>query len=254
MKSQNSQTNTDMWTQIELMVEGELSNPQKRDLLLQLDETPAMWRSLALAFVEQQSLKKSINESLASLAMSQPSADSPPHPEQTPTIQASDFQTPQGHAWNSNRILRLATAACIGLLLFVFGLGIGNRQGQVAVNALQPASGPVDASPARTPEQIEESTPSDTSVLVSDENGVVGQLRWISKTGVRMSPVFQGSIDQAWLASNPPTVDDKVMRQFAKAGVKVKPERKFVSLKLRDEQFTIPMDDVLFQRLRREVY
>lgn len=253
MKSQNSPTNMDVWTQIELMVEGELSNSQKRDLLLQLDETPAMWRSLALAFVEQQSLKKSINESLASLSTSQPVADSPSKPEHTAS-KASHYQTREGYQWNGNRILRLATAACIGLLLFVFGLGVGNRQGQVAVNDLKASTsdGTTDSVPPHAP--TEESKPSQSTVLASDENGVVGQLRWLSKTGVRMSPVFQGSIDQDWLASNPPTVDDKVMRQFAKAGVKVKPERKFVSLKLRDEQYTIPMDDVLFQRLRREVY
>ncbi len=51
--------------QLDLLVDGELAEARRRDLLVSLDERPAGWRALALRFLQQQTEKQSVRALMA---------------------------------------------------------------------------------------------------------------------------------------------------------------------------------------------
>ena len=237
--------NEDLWTQIELLVEAELDTKQRSELLLRLDERPALWRSLALAFVEQQVLRESIKSSCRQ------EHDVPQLPA------AVKLASKKKKFRKAERGLRLATALSIGLLLFVAGFGLGNyaySNPRSSLNLVSAFSNDT-LTPSDDGRSADEST--DQHVASDQEltdGEVVGHMRWMSRTGVRLSPVFHGTIKKDWLDSNPPVIDEQILKRFERVGVQVQPQRKLISLELRDQQYTVPMDDLMFRPARREVY
>ena len=237
--SSDSGKQLDLIDQIELLVENELSAAERSLLLLRLDTQPEQWRNLALAFVEHQVLRTSIQEVCCSSDPTEPAAN-------------SSAELPSRPQTSSSKINWLAIAASF-LLVFAAGMGVGNWD-RVPAIALQQ----VDPAQSDSTEPSSGSLAEDRPAPAAGQNvsaSVVGYVEWNGSFGKQLSPVFSGTeIDKEWLERNPPQVNEKLERSFARAGWRISPERRFVSLKLAEgKQFMIPMDDVSYRYVGREL-
>ena len=241
-----------MWDQIELLVENELSSDARRALLLKLDHNPAMWRSLALAFVERQALSVSIEQVCGDGLSLTDDRQAPVQPKFLRSNSAI-----------SNSLTRYLSAASIlvaaMLLAFMFGVSRNapNNSADSGMLTMGEHEQRVDTADS---DQGTIAHGQDAPVVQSDStklnDHVVGYVEWIDRYGRRLSPVFRGSrIDDDWLKSHPPRVNQSMKETYARAGISLEPQRRFVSLTLAEGgQYTIPMDDITMRRVVREVY
>ena len=71
----NDQPGMPNWDELERLVDGRLSHDEYRELLCRIEEHPDGWRKCALAFLEEQALRKELSDDLFSLE--QPATDEP---------------------------------------------------------------------------------------------------------------------------------------------------------------------------------
>ncbi len=222
--------------QIELLVEGELSSRERGNLLLRLDTQPEQWRTLALAFVEHQGWQTTIRD----VCREDPQARS---------SDAKNCALPTGRV-NSKTWPVAALAGCL-LLVFMAGFGAGGKwqSAWLASSKRLDAQMTTAVKDPQPPVDVSSSSRSQTE-------GVVGYVEWVTSYGRQLSPVFEGDVvDQQWLESNPPQVDEKLQRTFARAGWQVRPARQLVSLTMEEgRRFLIPIDDLTYRYVGRQVY
>ena len=243
----NSNQHERFCDEIELLVEDALSPARRRELIAHLEQEPAAWRTLALAFMEQQKIRR---------AMRMAGQD---HRQMTTSLakidRATQHQTPPSdQRWTSMMML-----AATALLAFVVGMG----SAQILPTTVQSNPEVAGDQPAQTSPQLSDVIPQpesgDESPPPQDQLDlpyrIVGYVKWQGDHRIHLSPVFFCFFDDAWLEANPPQVDEKLQRIFARAGWQVRPERRFVSVRLSGgENYTIPMDDMTFQYVGREVF
>jgi hypothetical protein len=131
--------------QLQRLVDGALSEPERRRLLALLDERPELWRDVALAYVEEQVWSDIIgSEVRRELAVSQ----------QVPSP-ASTTRTPW--SWK----FTLAIAASL-LVMLAMGFQLGQRSGLPVVGNSATTQQPRDviAKPSLPPPTIDDATPS----------------------------------------------------------------------------------------------
>ncbi len=231
-QSQNPGGGFDTDQLIELMAEGELSSPQRNELFRRLDEQPQRWRNLAIAFAETQALRSTLRRSR------QLTPDKP----KTETVITQKTRRP--------RVAQIALALAGMLAAFWLGLVVSGER-------------PANNFPS-TETQIVQTDPNidiDTAAVPAlplDETSsgsIVGYVKWDGDHGVRLSPVFNGEIDAQWLEANPPSVDQNMQRHMSRAGWQLRPQRRFVSVKLNGGgDYTIPMDEVRYRFVGRQVF
>lgn len=230
----------DLTDRIELLVEGELSADERRRVLDQCENQPSHWKTLAIALLEQQKLREAVR-----LSHESPRIRMAPEPTYT---------TPKRHRWTK----LLGLAACVAIA-FTFGLKAGQGDSSdVSVADRTGAAEPTPNTPMRhiagdsgMPDDADSTTPAPLN-----KEGIVGYVKWTGSGGdPRLSPVFVGEVDDQWLQEHPPQVDRQVQRMMSRAGWQVEPARRLVSVNLTSgDQFTIPMDDVQYRYIGRQVY
>ncbi len=229
----------DLGERIELLVEGELSATQRFELITELDGSPERWRVVALSFMEQQQLRKSLKATFA---------EPRERVQSSSLVSEKDDRAGHGKRFSVSRILTLASC-----FLVVFGIGITAGR----------TSAPVEQRIANLEnENVANELGSETAdedVIVSPAKatadlGIVGYVRWDTTSGIRLSPVFDGQPNAMWLEKNPPQVNETMQRAFSRAGWRVRPARRLVSMQLETgDRFTIPMDDLTYQYVGKQI-
>ena len=204
---------------IDRLVDGELDDTERRELLLRLENDPEGWRRCALAFLEDQSWRKA----LAGLAS--PSSGSEPA-EIAPTPPRS------GRGWTR----RIAIAASMIASTFAAGFAAGGiSRGtapvKVAQNAPTEAVKPALAAQDRPIKQV------GWINLVDGSNG---------ESPTRRVPILSGpGLDDRWLRERPPAVSDYDRAQWERRGYQIDERRRLVSVVLEDgRRVSIPVDEV----------
>ena len=96
---------------LDRLVDGELTEPERRELLQRLDAAPEGWRACALAFLEAQAWKKEFR----SLSAEQPAR----------FVNDSEKLTPRSkHSTRHTPLSTLLAMAASFLLAFTLGLGV----------------------------------------------------------------------------------------------------------------------------------
>lgn len=223
----------DFSDRLELLVEGELSDEQRRDVLVECEQDPLRWKALAVAFLEQQKIRDGMKLVHQDVAI-----------HETMVEPTRSFRSVP---WRST----IALAACV-----MIAFTVGFRSGQPASSDTTVANNvsETDGLVVRA-ESFEQNNQSIEQIDPKDD-GIVGYVQWQGNGGrVRLSPVFVGQVDDQWLKDHPPQIDRKVQQVMSRAGWQVEPARKFVSVNLTSgDQFTIPMDDVEYRYVGRQVY
>jgi hypothetical protein len=210
------------------LVDSELSEAQRRELLVGLDDEPGGWRRCALAFLEAQTWK----ESLSTRAEPPIRASAPPHSR-----------------WTARTSTALAMAASFLIALWVGSIAWQRPIGQqVTQTDSSPTIRIADATPAR-PSDADIPAPKSPAaspdgpwrlVTVSSPGGPAGK-----DVQFNLPAVERDSLDPQWLRSEPQAIPADVLQALRQSGHQVEQHREFVPMPLKDgRQLVVPVDKV----------
>jgi hypothetical protein len=242
------------------LVDGELSEEERRELLARLDGEPGGWRRCALAFLESQCWRQTFG------AIDQKGILAEPAPEATRPSRS------RGPNWVGTV---LAMAASFFLVFWVGSMAKQARLGHPATPA--GASGELASTaehrPAATlanPSPFS-NQPLSRQPLESLAGGwpqghaARGPWRMVTVSGpadddgknasFSLPAVERDNIDQQWLRSVPPAVPDDVLQAFNRTGHEIEQHRELVPVPLKDgRRLVVPVDQVDVHYVGDETY
>ncbi len=221
-----------MESQLQRLVDGELSAGEYRALLASLDEEPGGWRQCAMAFLESQALTQELGQERAQLRHS---LDLP-----EPEPLRDSIATSNGHAWEKAQVV-LAIAASF---LLAFGLGLALptilRFGQeVAGGGNRNEESPV----VMTDGRADAGNPLDDMRYVGDVRLLVDGAADGSQAAGRV-PVYEVSRDATqFLKSESPALGPELLDLLGKIGYEVRHDEQYFPAPLDDgRQIIVPVE------------
>ena len=232
---QNTPTSDDQ--RFDLLVDGELNESARRELLSRLDDEPGGWRGCALAFLESQSWRRELGaiagESSAELRPSRPA-------------RWFRFGGPAG------TLLAMAASFMAALVLGGLvqairnpgipggGTGPEARVDRPATEAQADKAGPAENLPPDLPGKLASAPPKVRVVELPGPEGLEGegQTIWL--------PVVEGDqLGENWLESLPAPMSPELLEQLQKAGLRVEQRRKLLPWRMKDgRRLVVPVDEV----------
>lgn len=247
-------------SQLDRLVDGELSSGDRRAVLLALDRESDGWRRLALAFLESQAMRQSFSSTKAGAATASMSLPQAAH---TP-ITSANLLAAQSVV-SSNRPAHWRSWGPLALCgLLVFGLGRLSLPGaSVPVSAVssvdsstqtysQPAEGPStkhSADPLLVANAADSAFQQQTLRLeLGDDSGGPSQL-------VDVPVVEAGRIAPEDLLQAPSVIPDNVQRALLRSGRRVYEQRQVYEVTLEDgRRGIVPVSEVLVENAGWDVY
>jgi hypothetical protein len=233
--------NTDN-TQFDRLVDDELNEEERRELLGGLDEEPNGWRQCAMAFLEAQCWKQALKH-----------APSERDVVGVPAATASPRRSP----W-SNRISLISAMAASFLVAMWLGTlahqawighpNVSGGSGDFAANKNvgHPTPNPFQAQTnlAGGPRQVTAhrnvETPNPWHLVTVSAPGE-GQVR----STVNVPAIERDGVDERWARSMPSAIPDDVLQALARTGHQVQQRRELVPVPLQDgRSMIVPVDNV----------
>ena len=230
-------------TRFDRLVDGQLSEQQRHDLLAGLDDEQGGWRRCALAFLESQCWK----QALGAIAR-----------ESLPAVEPATAPRPPRSAWPGRLGTVLAMAASFMLAIWLgwwvqrerIGLhdvltdkgGIGELAQNIGLRpqlpqAESPPRGDAPRSPWRT-----------VTVSAPVQGGKSGP-------SFNLPAVERDNIDEQWLRDVPPAIPEKVRQALVRTGHEIQQRRELVSAPLKDgRRLVVPVDQVEVHYVGNEAY
>ncbi|MCD4726544.1 MAG: hypothetical protein K8R46_02710 [Pirellulales bacterium] len=205
------------------LVDGQLSEQQRYDLLSGLDDEPGGWRRCATAFLESQCWK----QALGAIAR-----------ESLPPVEPATATRPPRSAWSGRLGTVLAMAASFMLAMWLGWWAQHDRVGQLARNVgpQQPLSG---QNPAWSPGSDAPRSPWRTVAVSAPARD--GE----SSPSFNLPAVERDNIDEQWLRSVPPAIPAEVLQALNRTGHEIKQRRELISTPLKDgRRLVVPVDQV----------
>lgn len=206
--------------QIACLVDGELDESERRDLLLRLDASPDGWRRCALAFLEDQALRKT----LGFVSTGDPRRSMP-----TSVLVANERRKPNLHA------RRYAAAMVCGAALlgsYWLGRSSGSRPDRPSI-------------------------PVETTTKVANElppvpGQPVGFLKWSDPNWGELPPrtiavVADTPTNEEWARERPDTIPEYVRAQWERQGFRVNEDHRLMAVDIgKGRKGAVPVDEVEF--------
>ncbi|MBN2580389.1 MAG: hypothetical protein JXB10_15505 [Pirellulales bacterium] len=216
------------------LVDGELSESERRELLTALDREPEGWRRCALAFLEAQSWREGLGGLFrASQTAAAPAPRSP------------------GTRKRSLRILESTLLAVAVCLLLIFGLNeyrrSGDRGGAAPAGVgSQYAHVPPNPSPPVSPASGTSSLPWQMVGLPASGSG----------GGTMVIPAAQRDRwDDQWINNLPSAMPNRVKQAFERTGHRVQQQRGLIPVRMNDGRILfVPVEQMEIQPAERSVY
>jgi hypothetical protein len=209
---------------IDRLVAGELDDPERRGLLLALENDPDGWRRCALAFLEDQTWRHAF-------------AHDGTMPSRSEAAIVAPVFSLRGRHW----IRRGAIAASIIASTFAAGFAAGGSSRAVPR---------VEVAKVDRPKAVEPKAEEIKAVPQAEQVREVGSIDLVDGSGgespPRRIPILAGpGINERWLREQPPSVPDYVRARWERQGYQVEERRKLVSVTLEDgRRVSIPVDEV----------
>lgn len=231
---------------IDRLVDGELSNDERRQLLATLEAQPDGWRRCALAFVEAQAWRGA----MGSLVRETPIVAEPKTLAASAVEAAAVSDAARKESSRSPLGTWLAVAASV---VVAFGVG---RQTGVMRSANQTASPQIASSPATIPQnnttepRIERSAPGDAvTLVVNDRYGVPQRIEVPLVEGRQLGRAF-GNVPH-WSSA-------ELDRRLDEQGLDLEAHRRYAPIYFEQENKIVPMvvpvDDAIVRPVNRPVY
>jgi len=229
----------------DLLVDGELSEAQRRALLAGLDDEPGGWRRCALAFLEAQALKQDFGAILR-------------EPVERPTVgRVVRPRRPLGYG------ATLAAVAASFLVALFLGTQVSKWRrdqdllGTAPVADASDNSGDTRPMPPPAPEAMLVDSPQparsvpgpaiSNPTYVAEFAGADGQ-----SPPIRVPAVERERIDDGWLESLPAAISPEIVRQWERGGYPVRQRRRLLPFRLDDgRQLLVPVDEINIHNVNR---
>lgn len=243
-KSQADHLPTDDDQIYDLLVDGELDNDRRRNLLGSLDDKPGGWRCCALAFLEAQSWGQEFR-SLSDRLSTKTSSTSKSVPAKKKSSRSKSRRK------NSRTSMVLGMAAS-----FLLAMGITSLMRDMNPNGMMPegtdVSGVMPQDWSKGLKNFGKSTRSKVGPLGLEDDA--RELRLVKLTGRALDgknhtfglpAVSQKNLNDQWIKEMPTAIPDGVVEAFQRAGHKVKTSRQLLPFQTRDgRKLIIPVDQV----------
>ena len=228
------------------LVDGELTDAQRRELLGRLDAEPDGWRRCALAFLEAQEWQNTARSVVAEPTVELKSVAAVATPEPT-----------RRHDWSAT-----ALAASVAIALLV-GFAGGDRWRMAQSGGASEASVGeiVDAS-----DTVADASPVDTSIAVANDTSEIDTVaQTVGWNGPRMRVGFLAvqsdadgtlshvpinvvegpGVDESWLEQVPPAISARYVELLRRRGYDVQQQRQIVPFDIDgSQQVMLPVDRV----------
>ena len=271
MKAIDDNSSGDDDRRLDLLVDGELSELQRRELLEALDQEPGGWRRCALAFLEAQCWKQELPADLlgadrsAAATAAAGGQDAGGQDARAPEPAASPGAGRQARRVRQLRHLgTLAAMAASFLVALYLGTlwqqmwhdrGAAGTSGTTMADNRQsgsPAQRPSDSQPlvAQSKQPTGPSSGTWRTVILPLPAGPEGQVR-----SIELPAVERQNIDDAWLQSLPPAVPPDVIQALERTGYRLRQHRALVPLEMKDgRQLVVPIDQVEVHYVGNQAY
>ncbi len=254
---------------LDLLVDGELDETNRRELLMWCQRDPEGWRQCALAFLEAQSWSRQLRDVGAGASMATQTAPTSAKPHaagsQTPSAQAAIpasrdplVQPSLMRSWKPF-IGPLAMAASF---LAAFGLGLLARSGWQAAGGAgrQESFSAANLELAQQePGAVVEQEQRPGYALPGREN--LGQVRLVvdgpggAEQEIQLPVVERGAMDADFLQNPPAAVPAEIQQMFERMGHQVRQRREMLPLRLKDgRRLIVPVDQVEVRPVGNRAY
>jgi len=215
---------------LDLLVDGELSEAERRELLASLDHMPDGWRRCALAFLEAQRWRKELS------AVARQSAA--PAGEGRPARPVAVRRGFPGGVWGT--LLAMAGSFVLALAGGWVASGLLRTPGMPSGGPALEEVAAVPATPQGPAPPTAEPPSSWQLVSVPVEGGPAGA----PKT-VQLPAMERQSLDPHWLERSPPPIPPDILDFLRRSGHEVRQSRQLVPFPLKDgRQMVFPVDQV----------
>jgi len=228
--------------QLDLLVDGELPDGQRRALLASLDDCPGGWRRCALAFLEAQCWREGLR--------AMPSGPA----KETQTAVADRHRASSGSGRRT--LLAMAASFLIALALGLLVRDVWRSDGPQGPGPgdLATTEGPVVPTPE--PDRPEAPSPDDLQgpgtgqgpwqlVPVTLEGGAAGR-----GNSIWLPAVERDQLDDAWSESLPAAIPADVLEALQQRGHQIRQHRRLLPLPMQDgRRLVVPVDELEFRYL-----
>jgi hypothetical protein len=214
-------------SQLDLLVDGELGESPRRELLAALETEPNGWRRCALAFLEAQSWRQALGSMPATVA--------------EPAAQRARRRS----SWTRFGTPLVMAASFLAALLVGF----------LARPWLFPAAGPAGPVTRLVQEVVRPVAPAGPSspwqmVTLSVPDGPHG-----AREPIQLPAIDQDRSDDAWLGNLPQAVPPEMLRALQRSGHRVEQSRQLYPVPLEDgRRLVVPVDQVEIHNVGAEGY
>jgi len=232
---------------LDRLVDGELSEAERRQLIAALDEQPDGWRRCALAFLEAQSWEDdlgAIAHPLPAAARPQTAAIRPPA-----TIQSQSW-------WRTANLGSLAALAAGIMLCFALGISAGRWLDRPAAGyrlldrgseglPLAAMGGRVDRSADAIARPMDHAAADQVTLLAEGRDGMVP---------VQVPILKDPALAAGWLNASPPLPAD-VRQALEGLGRRVREHRQLIPVRMGDgREVVVPVDRIDLQPVNLKDY
>jgi hypothetical protein len=226
---------------IDLLVDGELSETERRELLASLDDLPDGWRRCALAFLEAQSWK----DGLGSIRR-----ESAPRPA-PPAVRRARFP---GGLLGTLAAMAASFMLAIGLGLVLKGVWRSGAEPGTSPSELAEAA---EQAPAQPPDSEQPNPPVVPRASPDDWQLVTVPVGFgpDGAESIRLPARETDRIDEKWLERFAPRVPDELLRAFEQSGHEVRRFSHLVPFRLDDgRQVVVPFEEVELRPVGNAAY
>ncbi|MEE9603446.1 MAG: hypothetical protein V3V75_09085 [Thermoguttaceae bacterium] len=225
----------------DLLVDGELDEQRRRELLSGLDKRPGGWRKCALAFLEAQSFGQELS---VLLSTEEKRLESSTH---SPQVAASKKRTTPRRSWPNKQAATLMAMAASFLLALLIGVAVNDRTKGPG------AGGPVASFDSIATVDVPSGAASPIVPVVDRRtNGPSSPVQMVilSTPGgggrsIRLPAMQRERFDDKWLQDLPPAMPDNVLQALKRTGHQIEQNRRLIPLKMKDgRRLFVPVDQI----------
>ena len=243
-------------TQLDRLIDGELSASEYRSLIASLEDQPEGWRRCALAFLEAQALGHDLSAA-RSLAAASLRVTNRSEEVGLPAQQPDDWSH---RAWQGLYFATIAASLAVAFYVgsWTSGLnsGLNNASTGSSLAKSQPGPGSQPEDRTSSTSIASESSPSEAvarnEVPLRNVQLVVDGPEASQRVNV---PVYDENQFDRWDSTNKPALPPQVIEQLRKAGHDVAHDQQWILIDTDDgEQVLVPVDNYRIQPPKRPAY
>ena len=223
--------------QFDLLVDGELSEADRRALLLQLEHEPDGWRRCALAFLEAQCWKAELGQ----ITRAPELVRGEPYP-QAESVAPQGGPSGRRQSWRQFLATTLAIAASFLLTLVVVRDWSGSSSHSPDTTVIKTAKDEFplasrDASPAPVAAQAPDDWETVTLAAANSSDG--------RPQTFRVPALRRDTLDENMLENVPDAISPELQQAFERSGHRVVQQREIVPFQMKDgRRLVVPVDHV----------